>query len=193
VLTAKAGRWGADLLVVGSRGRSSLGRLLLGSVSRDVVSGARCSVRIVRKGRALGGSAVKVVVGTDGSSGAADAVRAVAARVWPAGSEIRLVTAVRSARADDAEARLSRVQGAHRADLERLLRAGLEVSHVVRTGDAKVAIVKEAKSWKADCIFVGSRGLGDSLTRYLLGSVSAALAREAPCTVEVVRPRVEMA
>jgi nucleotide-binding universal stress UspA family protein len=37
-----------DLIVVGSRGRTGLGRILLGSVARDVLSSTDCSVLIVR-------------------------------------------------------------------------------------------------------------------------------------------------
>lgn len=40
---------GADLVVMGSRGLSGLERLLLGSVARNVLSHAHCSVLIVRK------------------------------------------------------------------------------------------------------------------------------------------------
>ena len=40
---------GPDLIVVGSRGLGRLGRLLLGSVSTEVVSDARCAVMVVAK------------------------------------------------------------------------------------------------------------------------------------------------
>ena len=40
-----------DLIVVGSHGRSALGRFMLGSVSQKVVTEAHCSVRVAR-GRA---------------------------------------------------------------------------------------------------------------------------------------------
>ncbi len=45
-----AAKWGADLIVVGSHGRSGVDRLLLGSVSDRVVRHAPCSVQIVRPG-----------------------------------------------------------------------------------------------------------------------------------------------
>ena len=44
---------GADLIVVGSRGRGSVGRLLLGSISSYVVAHARCPVLVLRKGDQL--------------------------------------------------------------------------------------------------------------------------------------------
>lgn len=40
--------WGADLIVVGSHGKQGLNKLLLGSVSTDVVSHAPCSVVVLR-------------------------------------------------------------------------------------------------------------------------------------------------
>jgi nucleotide-binding universal stress UspA family protein len=46
-----------DLLVLGSRGYGPLSRVLLGSISRRVVSDARCAVLVVPRGaRALGDS-----------------------------------------------------------------------------------------------------------------------------------------
>ena len=43
-----ANEWHADMIVLGSRGRSGLNRFLMGSVSQDVVRHAHCSVEIVR-------------------------------------------------------------------------------------------------------------------------------------------------
>jgi len=43
-----ANEWHADLIVLGSHGRTGLNRFLMGSVSQDVVRHAHCSVEIVR-------------------------------------------------------------------------------------------------------------------------------------------------
>jgi nucleotide-binding universal stress UspA family protein len=48
ILDAAAG-WPADLIVLGSHGRSGLDRFLLGSVSDRVVRHAPCSVEVVRR------------------------------------------------------------------------------------------------------------------------------------------------
>jgi nucleotide-binding universal stress UspA family protein len=49
VLVEEARRWNADLVVVGSHGRSGLKRMVLGSVAAHVASHAPCSVLIVKQ------------------------------------------------------------------------------------------------------------------------------------------------
>ncbi len=94
-LIVKAEEWGADLLVVGSHGHTTLGRFFLGSVSQTIVTQARCSVRVARihpdKQTADPNSPVRIIIGVDSSPGAEAAVRAVASRQWPQGSEARIV------------------------------------------------------------------------------------------------------
>jgi nucleotide-binding universal stress UspA family protein len=50
-ITQEAREWGADLVVVGTRERRGLGRLISGSVSEAVASRAPCSVNVVRVSR----------------------------------------------------------------------------------------------------------------------------------------------
>ena len=64
--------------------------------------------------------------------------------------------------------------------------AGLKVSTVVEEGDPKTKILDSAAAWHADLIVVGSHGR-KGLERFLLGSVSEAVARHASCSVEIVR------
>ena len=54
-IVAAARSHGAGLVVLGSRGRTGLQRLVLGSVARNVLLSAPCSVLVVREGVALGG------------------------------------------------------------------------------------------------------------------------------------------
>ena len=48
VIVDEAESWGADLIIMGSRGLGVWNRLLLGSVSNAVVHHAKCSVEVVR-------------------------------------------------------------------------------------------------------------------------------------------------
>jgi nucleotide-binding universal stress UspA family protein len=59
---------------------------------------------------------------------------------------------------------------------------------VQRIGDPSKILVSEANTWKADCIFVGAKGLG-GIARILIGSVSSSVTARARCSVEVIRPR----
>ena len=74
------------------------------------------------------------------------------------------------------------------ASAGKLRAAELVVSSVIKNGDPKRVLVDEAEQWGADSIFVGARGLR-LIERLLLGSVSAAVAERAQCSVEVVRPK----
>jgi nucleotide-binding universal stress UspA family protein len=55
VIVDEANDWGANLIVMGSHGRTGLQRLLLGSVAQAVVGHARCSVEVVRRPQAATG------------------------------------------------------------------------------------------------------------------------------------------
>jgi nucleotide-binding universal stress UspA family protein len=48
-IVAFADAWKADLVVMGSHGRTGVARLLLGSVARNVLHHASCSVLVVRR------------------------------------------------------------------------------------------------------------------------------------------------
>jgi nucleotide-binding universal stress UspA family protein len=70
--------------------------------------------------------------------------------------------------------------------------SGLEITTKITSGSAREVILDEAESWDADLIVLGSHGYG-GWRRFLLGSVSHAVAMHAHCSVEIVRqkPRVE--
>ena len=200
-LLGKTDEWEPDLIVVGSHGRSAIGRLILGSVSHKIAIEARCSVRIARSHTRKPDSPARIVVGVDGSTGAAECARAAAMREWPQGSELRMVAAFDTISPTIAGSLIPPVvhwaEEQNRAavelvksmveSLEAEFRAsGLSVSHIVKPGDPKRVLVQEAEGWEADCIFVGARGLS-RIDRFLLGSVSSAVASRAHCSVEVVR------
>jgi nucleotide-binding universal stress UspA family protein len=65
--------------------------------------------------------------------------------------------------------------------------AGLKATAMVKEGDPKRVRVAHAEQWGADCIFVGSVGFSNRFEGFMLGSVSAAVAARAHCSVEVVR------
>jgi nucleotide-binding universal stress UspA family protein len=70
---------------------------------------------------------------------------------------------------------------------EQVLRsAGFKATSAVREGDPKSIVIDLAVEWHADLIVLGSHGR-KAIDRFMLGSVSDAVARHAPCSVEIVR------
>jgi nucleotide-binding universal stress UspA family protein len=196
-IIARADELRPDLIVVGSHGRTALGELFFGSVSQKVVNEARCSVRVARGLIVEPDRPARLIVGVDGSEEADAAVEEIASRYWPDGSEVRIVnsawtipptsdpgTAVNFAEwiAQETERVKAAVEGA----AEKLGSAGLKVSIVVGEREPKALLCSEAEALMADCIFVGSRGMG-RLERFLIGSVSLGVAARARCSVEIVR------
>lgn len=200
----KADRWEPDLVVVGSHGRNALGRLLLGSVSQKVLTEARASVRVARGRVEVEPSPARVIVAVDGSPGAEAAARAVAARQWPQGSAAKVIVVEDPLvptlvghlvppvtdwveESNQTEREWTRRMADEAA--QQLRAAGLPATSVVVEGNPKVALIEEAAAWGADCIYVGSTGFGNRFERFLIGSVSAAVAARAHCSVEVIRAR----
>ena len=190
-ILSRADEWQPDLLVVGSHGHTALGRFFLGSVSQKVVTEAHCSVRVGRGQVERNEAPARIVIGVDGSPGAEAAVQAVASRAWPQGGEAPIVIAVdplRQTTVTHAELLMrvhelqqqmtERVRKITAEASEKLRAAGLLVSSAVREGDPRHILTNEAEDWKADCIFVGARGLS-RLERFWLGSISTAIVARA--------------
>jgi len=164
----------AELLVVGSRGRTGLAAALVGSVSQRLASAAARPVVIVPPDagerfleRTLAGGTI--VCGIDGSE--------------------------ESKRALDVARRLG-----ERMDLDavpifvdpvRDLHDAPQIPVRVEAGDPVYALREQAVQENARILAVGSRGRG-AVRRALLGSVSAALAASAPCPVLVVPPTAQL-
>jgi nucleotide-binding universal stress UspA family protein len=77
----------------------------------------------------------------------------------------------------------------------RLLRDSPKAKHLkietrVLEGSPKDVILNEANRWQADLILLGCHGYGN-VKRFLLGSVSQAVALHAPCSVQIVRTKHE--
>jgi nucleotide-binding universal stress UspA family protein len=194
----EADDWRADLIVVGSRGRSTLGRLVLGSVSKRVATESRRSVRVARSVVTRGNAPVRVIVGVDGSTGAEAAFHVVALRAWPAGTEARVIAVDDTLRpsisllprasawvSESNRERLAKSRAMLTRAAEALRDAGMHVSTHTPKGSAPDLIAQEAAAWEADCIFVGAQGLTGE--RLHVGSVSTALITGAACSIELIR------
>ncbi len=198
-LLEKADAWKPHLIVVGSRGWSGFGNLLLGSVADQVLRHSHINVRIARKAGKRSGR-TRLLIGFDGSPFAEAAVAEVAHRQWPKGTLVHLLaTSALHLRLDEINRAVRKTlhPGALEADAwplmeraldkaaTRLQKLGLDAKPMIVVADPRQALVEEARNMGADCVFVGSRGLS-GVKRFLLGSVSAAVAAHAPCSVEVI-------
>lgn len=174
-LIRKADDWQADLLVVGSQGRSALGRLLLGGVSQKVLTEANCSVHVARGGEPE--APVRVIIGVDGSVYSDAAVNEVARRRWPEGSVVKVISAVRLpftpteetrslpesyySQLEKAETEKAQTAIAQAVDrLQKSEAAQPVIESGVILGDAREVILDHAAQSGADLIVLGSRGLG---------------------------------
>jgi nucleotide-binding universal stress UspA family protein len=195
----KADEWKPDLIVVGSHGRSALGRFIMGSVSQKVVTEAHCSVRVAR-GRGIdAGAPARILLGFDGSLDARAAVRTIASRALPDKSAVQVLAVLAPAISDspllpwtpeqiarrEADAR-DWMQKQVEAAADELRSSGLAATTVITTGDPKQVLLDEVDSWGADCIFIGARG-HNRLVRFMLGSMATAVVARAHCSVEIVR------
>jgi nucleotide-binding universal stress UspA family protein len=203
-LFSRAEEWKADLIVAGSHGRTAFGRLVLGSISQWLLNEARCSVRVARGKLDEPDFPVRLLLALDGSRSSEKALEQMAARNWPAKSEVRVVMVdqpleltyvggIASPLRESVESfnkkEHKRAQRVVNAAAKKLKAVGLRTMVNVINGDPKKALVQVAEEWRADCIFVGATGLTDRFERFLIGSTAAAVAARSHCSVEVVRTR----
>ncbi len=183
VLLRRARDWDASLIAVGAVGHGAIERTLLGSVSHKIANSANCPVRISRGYLPDRQGPVRLVLAHDGQPGATTAVSRVAARCWPAGSEILLVAcAATHSPAEEYYWTHDVLDQATQA----LQRSGLKVSSTFLMGDPRRVIVEEAARFEAECIFAGDNDRS-AVERLLLGTVSSAILARAHCTVEICR------
>lgn len=201
-ILSKAEVFEPDLIVVGSQGQTAVSRVLLGSISRKVLTEAKCSVRIARRNFKRESLVCRQIIGYDGSHGADICVDAVAKRSWSHNCEFRLVLAPNSgipakigrfvSPSDDlfvSELEKARPWAEEIATSARhkLTAADLEVEISVNTGNPKQVLIDEAESYGAHCIFVGSNSAQKNSERFSIGCTAAAIAERAGCSVEVVK------
>jgi nucleotide-binding universal stress UspA family protein len=141
-----------------------------------------------------------IVVGTDGSQTAGQAVREAIELARAVGASVELVSAyepVPSARLreearevpDDLQWMVNPredVDATLREAAEQAQDAGLAVATYAREGDPADAILDVAEERDADLIVVGNKGMTGA-KRFLLGSVPNKVSHHAPCSVLIIR------
>ncbi|PSH04149.1 MAG: universal stress protein [Acidobacteria bacterium] len=140
---------------------------------------------------------MKILLATDGSSFSDAAAQSITKQFRSQDNEVRVLSVVEPFSITpmpqmapgyhpELDDQIHRAKALVERTAETLAEAGFSVSTSVVTGDAKTVIIEEAAQWQADLVVVGSHGR-KGLGRFLLGSVSEAVARHTNCSVEIVR------
>jgi nucleotide-binding universal stress UspA family protein len=141
-----------------------------------------------------------IVVGTDGSDTAGEAVRQATELAKAVGAKIFVVSAFepvgnqrlreeRQQVPEDMSWMVNQredVDATLRAAAEDIKEAGVDVETFARQGDPADAILDVAEEKTADLIVVGNKGMSGA-KRFLLGSVPNKVSHHAPCSVMIIR------
>lgn len=206
VVLRAADRFVSSLIVVGSRPKTAVQRLFLGSVSQTVLEKAHCPVLVVRNFKGDHAHTFKrIVVAVDGSPYTNLALEWLSYHRWLPGTEIVFVTVLSPISAniettnieeamcelavhgDDESKAIGHIDGLVSTFWPALSKEYYSVE--VLSGDAATEIMEFAHRTDADLIVMGSHGR-TGLKRLLLGSVSQTVANSAPCSVLVVKPTI---
>jgi nucleotide-binding universal stress UspA family protein len=203
-ILAQAAATNADLLVIGSHGRSGFERLLLGSITEKILRKATCPVMVVPPRAAEIGARApvqfkRILCPVDFSPGSAAALRYAFSLAEEGDARLTLVHAIEIPPElypppDMREANADQMRAAAEAERLRALRAlvpeGVEdyctVETAVTEGRASREIVRLATEWGSDLIVMGVQGRG-AVDLLMFGSNTHEVIRAAPCPILTIR------
>jgi nucleotide-binding universal stress UspA family protein len=204
-IVKEARSFGADLVIVGSRGHGQIRSMLLGSVSTEVVDQAPCPVLVARSS-----SVRSILYATDGSATAEHAehvltdwpilagrpvtVLSVAevGMPWSTGMSPGIYDQVLESYTEAVDDARGQCQAIAEAAAGRIAAAGFQTTAVVREGPSAEEIVAASQQLDDGLVVIASRG-HTGLTRLVLGSVARSVLTHAPCSVLVVREKARVA
>jgi nucleotide-binding universal stress UspA family protein len=185
-----ADEMGADLLVVGTHGRTGLKRFLLGSVAERAVRLAQVNALVARG--AVGEHGYQRVLVASDFSASARAALDMALAVSPERARIEVVHCWQAPVAPTGvpvDPRREELERAVAESGERLLAGRPELRKRVRfvalESSPAEGLRRRAEEEGCDLIVTGSHGRR-GVRRWLLGSVTETIIRHAPCSVLVV-------
>jgi nucleotide-binding universal stress UspA family protein len=167
---------GHDLLVLGSRGGSRLGGILLGSTTTQIAHRAERPLLVARHSPDGGEFPRRILLATDGSPGSWAAARAATALAKAQRSELRLAHVPDGTHPERRREVLKQI-----AMIEKTTAAPPEVMD--DPGHAAERICEAAGATQSSLVVIGHRGVSGIKA---LGSVSERVVHRAPCSVLVV-------
>src|SRR5437879_5372098 len=186
VLKGAVAAHGAELVVLGGKHHSTLGRWLGGSTSVAVVRTAAVPVLVT-----VGAPAIRrMLLAVDPSAAAHPAVAAAERYAALFGARLRALSVVEPAAVlpevpqQDTTDDYRRWEETLARDVWPLIRAP-GVDTLVRHGTALQTILSEAVAWSADLVVIATHGKG-LVARLLVGSVTAGLINHLPTSLLVV-------
>lgn len=140
---------------------------------------------------------MRILIAIDDSKFSEEALRFAAAHIPSQGSEIRILHVLQpfafstppqmaSQYAPELESQGKEARELVERAAATLRTKGFKVETAVEKGDIRLKIIDSAVEWNADLIVLGSHGR-TGIPRVLLGSVAEFVARNAPCSVQIVR------
>ena len=171
---------GVDVVVMGTHGRTGLGRFLLGSVAEQVLQESPIPVVTVHQDTVTDFEVDNVLVPTDGSEGAEAAAEHAIDLVTEVGGTIHALHVT----SDGGENESSPIDDVR----DRGEAAGVEVVSATRSGRPHEAIAGYVAEADIDVVVMGTHGR-TGLRRYLLGSVTERTVRFSPVPVVSVKPK----
>lgn len=132
---------------------------------------------------------MKILIAVDGSRFAEEILAELSRLTWPKDSFFRIITTVEKTSSWETEKQYLEQGTVILNDRIQWLKNhmnGVDVSGEVMIGSAQSMITQEARAWQADLIVIGSHG-DTGIRRDRIGSVAAAVANTAPCSVEIIK------
>jgi nucleotide-binding universal stress UspA family protein len=177
-----ASQAGADMIVIGRRGKRGLARSHVGDATVKVIGRAACPVLVVPQIGQMWSS--RILLATDGSECSVAAADAAGNIARQSGLPITVVSVVTSSHSD---ARRNAAQETVDRKVAKFSEMGLQVDGKVLEGQPDEVIVRAVGETGADLVVMGSHGR-TGLKKILMGSVSERVIGQVTCPVLVVKP-----
>lgn len=178
-----------DLLVMSTHGRSTFGRMLIGSVANEVLQQSKVPVLLVRTGESKGADSPafgRLMVALDGSDDAEQVLPYARALAKNFNSEILFLSVPDEIQSED---RLEHIKGYLEEVARSFTSSGLKARTVVTGSDPAHAIVKLAESNSVDLIMLTTRGR-IRRERLMFGSVADTILRHSRHPIFLVPVRL---